>query len=90
MTTFDKKCLRPYPRDEIPNQNQLNPVVCPGVFWGSTPGQAADRCIRDHSFCRGRGAVVSGGVSEIFRAKRRGGISKIEGGRGVMQVYVLV
>ena len=26
--------------------------------------------------------MVSGGVSEIFRAKRRGGISKIEGGKG--------
>ena len=38
-------------RDEIPNQNKLNPVV-PGMSRGSTPGQAADRCIINQGIIR--------------------------------------
>ena len=34
--------------------------------------------------------VSGGGASENFRAKKAGAIPKIEGGRGVMQVYALV
>ena len=45
----------------------------------------------DHSvfYGWGGGAVLYGGASENFRAKREA-IPKIEGGRMVMQVYVLV